>query len=115
MGSPFKLNGADASPGPTLFALLHPLHATPVCPFTPEPHHHPCRKGNVIRIRCLWLSDCWPHGEAAQRFGVLRTDGTAERALFIIDKTGFIRFIQVSDINRRPNLKDIADALAAIQ
>jgi len=66
----------------------------------------------------LWfpvLSDFWPHGEAAQRFGVLRTDGTAERALFIIDKTGTIRFIQVSDINRRPNLKDIADALEAIQ
>jgi alkyl hydroperoxide reductase subunit AhpC len=62
----------------------------------------------------LWfpvLSDFWPHGEAAQRFGVLRTDGTAERALFIIDKAGIIRFIQVSDINRRPNLKDIADAL----
>lgn len=66
----------------------------------------------------LWfpvLSDFWPHGEAAQRFGVLRTDGTAERALFIIDKAGIIRFIKVSDINRRPNLKDIVDALQAIQ
>ena len=66
----------------------------------------------------LWfpvLSDFWPHGEAAQRYGILRTNGTAERALFIIDKAGIIRFIQVSDINRRPNLKDIADALKAIQ
>ena len=66
----------------------------------------------------LWfpvLSDFWPHGEAAGRFGVLRTDGTAERALFIIDKSGIIRFITVSDINRRPNLKDIVDALQAIQ
>ena len=65
----------------------------------------------------LWfpvLSDFWPHGELAQRFGVLRTDGTAERALFIIDKAGVIRFISVSDINRRPNLKEIADALEAI-
>jgi len=66
----------------------------------------------------LWfpvLSDFWPHGEAAGRFGVLRTDGTAERALFIIDKAGIIRFITVSDINRRPNLKDIVVALQAIQ
>ena len=66
----------------------------------------------------LWfpvLSDFWPHGEAAGRFGVLRTDGTAERALFIIDKAGTIRFIAVSDINRRPDLKDIVDALQAIQ
>ena len=65
----------------------------------------------------LWfpvLSDFWPHGEAAQRFGVLRSDGTAERALFIIDKTGIIRFISVSDINRRPNLKEMVDALKAI-
>jgi len=66
----------------------------------------------------LWfpvLSDFWPHGEAAGRFGVLRTDGTAERALFLIDKAGIIRFITVSDINRRPNLKDIVGALQAIQ
>ena len=66
----------------------------------------------------LWfpvLSDFWPHGEAAQRFGVLRTDGTAERAVFIIDKAGIIRFITVSDINRRPDLKEIVDALQAIQ
>ena len=66
----------------------------------------------------LWfpvLSDFWPHGEAAGRFGVLRTDGTAERALFIIDKAGIIRFITVSDINRRPKLKEIVDALQAVQ
>ena len=66
----------------------------------------------------LWfpvLSDFWPHGETAGRFGVLRTDGTAERALFIIDKAGIIRFTTVSDINRRPNLKDIVGALQAIQ
>ena len=66
----------------------------------------------------LWfpvLSDFWPHGETARRFGVLRTDGTAERSLFIIDKNGIIRFISVSDINRRPDLKDTVDALKAIE
>ncbi len=65
----------------------------------------------------LWfpvLSDFWPHGEVAQRFGVLRTDGTAERALFIIDKSGIIRFISISDINRRPNLKDMVEVLKTI-
>lgn len=65
----------------------------------------------------LWfpvLSDFWPHGEAARQFGVLRTDGTAERALFIIDKSGIIRHIEVSDINRRPDLKDLVEALKAI-
>lgn len=65
----------------------------------------------------LWfpvLSDFWPHGETARRFGVLRGDGTAERALFIIDKAGIIRYISVSDINQRPSLKDLVDALKAI-
>ena len=65
----------------------------------------------------LWfpvLSDFWPHGETAKRYGVLRSDGTAERALFIIDKAGRIRFIRVSDINRRPDLGAIVEALKTI-
>jgi alkyl hydroperoxide reductase subunit AhpC len=66
----------------------------------------------------LWfpvLSDFWPHGEVARRFGILRGDGTAERAVFIIDKAGIIRYISVSDINQRPSLKDMVDALKAIE
>ncbi|HHP7233465.1 MAG TPA: peroxiredoxin [Desulfobacterales bacterium] len=56
----------------------------------------------------LWfpvLSDFWPHGAVADRFGVLRSDGMSERAIFIIDKEGIIRAIQVSDINVRPDLE----------
>jgi peroxiredoxin (alkyl hydroperoxide reductase subunit C) len=62
----------------------------------------------------LWfpvLSDFWPHGEAANRYGVLRSDGTAERALFVIDKTGIIRYIDVHDINKRPKLEDLVREL----
>ena len=65
----------------------------------------------------LWfpvLSDFWPHGAAAGRFGVLRGDGTAERALFVIDKQGIIRYISINDINRRPRLKDLVEALEAV-
>lgn len=49
------------------------------------------------------LSDFWPHGAVAKAYGVLRSDGFTERAVFIIDKEGFIRFIQVSDINKKPD------------
>ena len=49
------------------------------------------------------LSDFWPHGEVAKTYGVLRSDGFTERAVFIIDKEGMIRFIQVSDINKKPD------------
>ena len=62
----------------------------------------------------LWfpvLSDFWPHGAVAGKYGVLRTDGVSERALFFIDKKGVLREIIVSDINRRPDLELIARAL----
>jgi peroxiredoxin len=57
------------------------------------------------------LSDFHPHGKVAEAYGVLRRDGTAERALFVIDKQGFIRYLDVHDINERPPLEDLAAAL----
>jgi peroxiredoxin len=57
------------------------------------------------------LSDFYPHGAVAGAYGVLRRDGTAERALFVIDKQGIIRYIDVHDINERPPLEDLVAAL----
>lgn len=57
------------------------------------------------------LSDFWPHGAVAKTYGVLRSDGVSERALFIIDKEGIIKFIMVSDINQRPDLEVCATEL----
>jgi peroxiredoxin (alkyl hydroperoxide reductase subunit C) len=62
-------------------------------------------------IRFDVLSDFYPHGAAASAYGVLRHDGTAERALFVIDKQGIIRYIDVHDINERPPLEELASAL----
>jgi len=62
----------------------------------------------------LWfpvLSDFWPHGEVANKFGVLRSEGTSERALFVIDKKGVIRYIDVHDINKRPQLDILVNEL----
>jgi len=63
----------------------------------------------------LWfpvLSDFWPHGAVAERYGILRSEGVSERALFIIDKQGIIRYIDVHDINTRPDLDALIGALA---
>jgi peroxiredoxin len=65
----------------------------------------------------LWfpvLSDFWPHGAVADTYGVLRSDGTAERAIFIIDKEGIIRYINVEDINKRPPLEDLVEELGKL-
>ena len=65
----------------------------------------------------LWfpvLSDFWPHGEIAAKYGILRSDGVSERALFIIDKKGIIRYIDVHDINRRPPLENLVKELEKV-
>ncbi len=65
----------------------------------------------------LWFpvaSDFWPHGGLAKRLGILRGDGTAERALFLVDKEGIIRFIDVHDINSRPDLGRLVEAMDRI-
>jgi len=66
----------------------------------------------------LWfpvLSDFWPHGQTAGKYGILRTDGTSERALFVIDKKGVIRYIDVHDINERPSLENLVNALGKLK
>jgi peroxiredoxin (alkyl hydroperoxide reductase subunit C) len=66
----------------------------------------------------LWfpvLSDFWPHGAVAKKYGVLRSSGVSERALFVIDKKGMIRYIDVHDINKRPPLEDLAAALEKLK
>jgi len=66
----------------------------------------------------LWfpvLSDFWPHGAVAKKYGVLRSNGVSERALFVIDKKGVIRFIDVHDINKRPPLEDLVGALEKLK
>jgi peroxiredoxin len=50
------------------------------------------------------LSDFWPHGTVAEKYGILRSNGVSERALFVIDKDGVIRYVDVHDINTRPSL-----------
>jgi len=61
------------------------------------------------------LSDFWPHGAVADAYGLLRSDGQAERALVFIDKHGIIQDIYVSDINDRPPLEYIVEQLKQMQ
>jgi len=66
----------------------------------------------------LWfpvLSDFWPHGRVAGLYGILRTDGMAERALFVIDKKAVIRYIDVHDINQRPSLEVLVEELKKLK
>lgn len=72
----------------------------------------------AVEMRGLWfpvLSDFWPHGAVAKTYGVLRTDGTTERAIIIIDKKGVVRFARSFNINIRPDLELIMNELHKIE
>jgi alkyl hydroperoxide reductase subunit AhpC len=60
------------------------------------------------------LADYWPHGEVARRYGVLREDGCAERAVFLIDRRGLIRWIDVVPILERPDVRELLHVLRAM-
>jgi alkyl hydroperoxide reductase subunit AhpC len=57
------------------------------------------------------LSDNWPYGYVAVQYGVLRGTGTTERAIFVIDKQGIIRYIDVHSIEQQPPTDQIMAAL----
>ena len=61
------------------------------------------------------LSDFFPHGLVAQAYGVLRDDGYAERVIFIIDKEGIVRYIDVNEIGALPDNEVIWEELAKLR
>ena len=68
--------------------------------------HVPCLKAwteSLGGITYPLLSDFWPHGKVAKKYGVLRPEGFTERAIFIIDKEGVIRYIDIHNIDDEPS------------
>jgi peroxiredoxin (alkyl hydroperoxide reductase subunit C) len=68
----------------------------------------------TVEMGGVWfpvLSDFWPHGQTATKYGVFRSNGASERALFVIDKQGRIRYIDVHDINEKPSLETLITEL----
>jgi len=57
------------------------------------------------------LSDFWPHGAVSQRYGVLRAEGFSERAIFVIDRDGIIRYVDVHDIGLQPDNDVLRDVI----
>jgi peroxiredoxin len=61
------------------------------------------------------LSDFEPKGEVAKKYGVYRNqDGISERALFVIDSDGIIRWSYVTPIGINPGAEGILKALESI-
>lgn len=61
------------------------------------------------------LSDFHPHGAVAQAYGVLHAGGMAERAVFVIDKQGIVRYIDVHELLEVPDEAVIFEELAKLE
>jgi peroxiredoxin len=61
------------------------------------------------------LSDFYPHGDVARRYGVFREkDGISERAVFVVDKDGKIAWARVYAIPEQPSNADVFEALESL-
>ena len=58
------------------------------------------------------LSDFWPHGGVAQKFGIFDDEaGFSKRANIIIGKDGRIEFMKVYEISELPDVDEIIEFL----
>src|SRR2546422_565299 len=53
----------------------------------------------------------WPYGYACAQYGVLRGEGRAERAIFVVDRQGILRYIDIHDVAEQPPTDKIMEAL----
>jgi glutaredoxin len=81
--------------------------------------HIPCLKAwadSLGGISYPLLSDFWPHGAIAEKYGVLRKEqGKSERALFIVDKEGTVQYVDVHDIDEQPDNEEVFEVLRRLE
>jgi len=78
----------------------------------------PCLKAwaeSLGGIHYPLLSDFYPHGHVAEKYGVLRSEGYTERAIFVMDKRGIIRYIDVHDIDKQPDNDELFRVLNVLE
>jgi peroxiredoxin len=61
------------------------------------------------------LSDVHPHGKVARDYGVFREgDSLPERAVFVIDRNGVIRWAKLHDMAEQPSLEELLGVLRVL-
>jgi arsenate reductase-like glutaredoxin family protein len=81
--------------------------------------HIPCLKAwaeSLGGISYPLLSDFWPHGAVATEYGVLIPEaGKSERALFVVDKKGIVRYVDIHDIDEQPDNEELFKVLRELE
>jgi peroxiredoxin len=115
---------------------FHPLAFTPVCASQMSGYEADLRRFEALDAAVLgvsvdpqpsksaWaktlgpisfdlLSDFYPHGQVARKYGVFRDrDGISERAIFVVDKNGRIAWAKTYDIPEQPDNTELLRAVA---
>jgi peroxiredoxin (alkyl hydroperoxide reductase subunit C) len=61
------------------------------------------------------LSDFWPHGDVATRYGVFNSGaGFAQRGTFLVDQDGVVRFAEVNEVGEPRDQNGWRRAVAAL-
>ena len=113
---------------------FHPLAFTPVCATQMQTYERERPRLDALNAHVLaisvdagpskkaWaeslggisydlLSDFHPHGKVATDYGVMRTDGISERAIFVVGKDGKITWAKQYQIPEQPDLSELFKAL----
>jgi peroxiredoxin len=118
---------------------FHPLAFTPVCATQMSSYESDIRKfesadTTILGIsidaqpaKTAWakelgvssfdlLSDNYPYGEVARRYGVFREqDGISERAVVVVDKNGKVAWSKVYDIPQQPGNMELLEELSRLR
>ena len=116
---------------------FHPLAFTPVCSAQVQSYERERPRLNQLGAHVLgvntdlgpakkaWadalggvsfdlLSDAYPQGQVATAYGVMGEGGLVERAVFVIDREGVIRWARRYAMDDHPDVQDVIAALAAL-
>jgi peroxiredoxin len=65
----------------------------------------------AIKVRNLrMLSDFWPHGGAARKYGLLRKEGFSERANVLVDGNGRVAWVKAYPLGELPDIREVLRA-----
>jgi peroxiredoxin len=70
---------------------------------------------HAIGVKSFPLLADFPGGEVARKYGIMRPVGSSERAVFVIDKQGIVRFARVYPVKELPRPEEILPVLEGLQ
>jgi alkyl hydroperoxide reductase subunit AhpC len=69
---------------------------------------------HAIGVKSFPLLADFPGGEVARKYGLLRPQGSSERAVVVVDKEGIVRHVRVYPIKALPQPEDLLPVLEGL-